>query len=86
LPGLTDSEPGTVGPADKGLTEAPPTVAMPSKLKPVLFRVAAVLVPLLALLFVEGGLRVAGVAEDSTRPFRRIDGHEDHLILNGRYT
>jgi tetratricopeptide (TPR) repeat protein/lysophospholipase L1-like esterase len=86
LPGLTDSEPGTVGPTDEGLTKASPTLAMPSKLKPVLFRVAAVLIPLLVLLFIEAGLRVAGVAEDSTRPFRRIDGHEDHLILNGRYT
>ncbi|NNE35888.1 MAG: hypothetical protein HKN13_11650, partial [Rhodothermales bacterium] len=59
---------------------------MISRLKPVLFRVAAVLVPLLVLALVEMGLRFLGVAENDTQPFRRVEGHDDYLLLNGDYT
>ena len=53
--------------------------------KAILFRVAAICLPLLLLVAVEGLLRLAGVARDTWEVFTEVPGQPDYLTINPRY-
>ncbi len=58
---------------------------MERRLKSIAFRVAAASLPLVALLLIEAGLRVAGVEREARSPFHSVHRHEQHLVLNPAY-
>lgn len=55
------------------------------KLKPLLFRLLAISLPLLVLIGVEGVLRLAGVEQERQTVFRAIPGEEAYQALNPAY-
>lgn len=53
--------------------------------KAVLFRVAAICLPLMLLVAAEGLLRLAGVARDTREVFTAVPGQPDYLTINPQY-
>ncbi|MBT8399860.1 MAG: tetratricopeptide repeat protein, partial [Rhodothermia bacterium] len=55
------------------------------QLKPIAFKLGAILLPILLLVILELVLRVAGVGRDARTPFRDIPGQPDYLAFNPEY-
>lgn len=53
--------------------------------KAILFRVAAICLPLMLLVAAEGFLRLTGVARDTREVFTAVPGQPDYLTINPRY-
>ncbi len=55
------------------------------QLKPIAFRLGAIILPIAILLILEGSLRLAGVGRDARTPFRDIPGQSDYLAFNPEF-